>query len=234
MAMGFAIGNYACSLVHRLPRGRLLLDKPPYCGHCGTLLATKDLFPVFSALLLRHRCRYCGTPFPVSHTWTELLIGILFTLAFLKYGYGEQYFLLIITGVFLVVLAAIHVNDHKIMNSVLYSAALSGLMYRILVDHTIYNAFEGGLYMLLLGTALHARHIKKEGHVYILPPPAKLLAVGGLCVGASLLPQFLFLYAGLFTIGWVYGVLRRRTVVYPVAFGFAVMLTILYPGFILQ
>ena len=39
VALGFAAGNYACSLVYRLPRGRLLLDKKPYCGSCGTMLA---------------------------------------------------------------------------------------------------------------------------------------------------------------------------------------------------
>ena len=78
VVMGLALGNYACSLIHRLPRGRLLLDKAPYCGSCGTLLQVKDLFPVISAVLLRHRCRYCGTPFPISHTVTELLLAGLF------------------------------------------------------------------------------------------------------------------------------------------------------------
>src|ERR1700733_1151224 len=86
VALGFAVGNYACSLVHRLPRGRLILDKPPYCGHCGEPLQTRDLFPVVSALLLRHRCRYCHTPFPVSHTWTELLVGLLFVLTYFEYN----------------------------------------------------------------------------------------------------------------------------------------------------
>src|ERR1700733_4243052 len=101
IALGFAAGNYACSLVHRLPRGRLILDKKPYCGSCGTLLQVRDLFPVVSALLLRHRCRYCGAPFPVSHTWTELLVGLLFVLTFLEHSFSEQFLLITAIGVFL-------------------------------------------------------------------------------------------------------------------------------------
>src|SRR5689334_22737308 len=107
VALGFAAGNYACSLVHRLPRGRLILDKKPYCGNCGTLLRVKDLFPVVSAFMLRHRCRYCGAPFPVSHTWTEILVGLLFVLAYLRYGYGDQFVLVVFLGTFLITLAAI-------------------------------------------------------------------------------------------------------------------------------
>src|SRR5438128_1277785 len=111
IALGFAVGNYACSLVHRLPRGRLLLDKKPYCGTCGTMLQVKDLFPVISALLLRHRCRYCGTPFPVSHTWTEVLVGALFVLSFFEFSFSDQYILVAGTGVFLITLAAIEANE---------------------------------------------------------------------------------------------------------------------------
>lgn len=87
-------------LVHRLPRGRLILDKTPYCGHCHTPLQVKDLFPVVSALLLRHRCRYCGVPYPVSHTWTEILVGALFMLTFFKYNFTEQFLLVVLIGNF--------------------------------------------------------------------------------------------------------------------------------------
>src|SRR5437016_2542574 len=78
LLFGFMAGNFACSLVHRLPRGKSILANTPYCGTCAHPLSELDLLPVISALLLKHRCRYCGTPFPTSHTWTELLVGLLF------------------------------------------------------------------------------------------------------------------------------------------------------------
>lgn len=231
IALGFAVGNYACSLVHRLPRGRLILDKPPYCGNCGTLLATRDLFPVFSALMLRHRCRYCKAPFPVSHTWTEILVGVLFVLAFFKYGFGEQYILVIFIGVFLITLSAIHANEGYIMGKILAAIAICGMMNRIFIDHTIYNFFEGALYATLIAAVMWRAQIKKVGHIYTLPAQAQLLAVGGLCAGAKLLPQFLVSYFALYTFFYMIGALRQKQLPYTIAYGLAVTLTILYPAF---
>lgn len=225
LALGFAAGNYACSLVHRLPRGRAMLDKTPYCGSCGTLLGVKDLFPVFSALMLKHRCRYCGQKFPASHTWTEVLVGLLFVLAFFRYHFSEQFILVVFLGVFLVTLAAIEANEKIVMGRVLLSVAVSGMLWRVLADGTIYNFFEGGLFGLILGAALWRRRIEKVGHIYRLPPHALLLAVGGVSVGAKGLPQFLALYAGMYVMLWLF----KRPVTMTVPFGFAVMLTVMYP-----
>jgi len=232
IALGFAAGNYACSLVHRLPRGRLILDKKPYCGNCGTLLQVKDLFPVVSALLLRHRCRYCGVPYPVSHTWTELLVGLLFVLGYLNYSFSEQFILIILIGVFLIVLAAIHANENLIMGNVLVCTAIFGIMYRILQDHTIYNFFEGGLFALIIGAAIWRKSIEKVGHIYRLPKPAELLIIGGICVGASGLPEFLALYIVMYALGVILGKLRGKPIPYTSAYGFAVTLSVLYPAVI--
>ena len=230
LTLGFAAGNYACSLVHRLPRGRLILDKKPYCGNCGTLLQVKDLFPVFSALLLRHRCRYCGVPFPVSHTWTEILVGLLFVLGFLKLGFTEYYILVLLIGVFLITLAAIHANENLIMGKVLLCVLFSGMLYRTLADHTIYNFFEGGLFALFAAAIIWFKNIKKEGHIYVLPQAAQLLVVGGVCVGASQLMQFFALYGALFGLGIALGKIRGKPFPYTAAYGLAVTLTVLYPG----
>ncbi len=222
VTFGLAVGNYACSLVHRLPRGKLLLDKTPYCGSCGHLLDVKDLFPMISAIMLKHRCRYCGVKFPTSHTWTEALVALLFVLAFLQHGFTEQFFLITIVGVFLITLAAIEVNDHMIMRKVLISVAIAGMIFRVLIDHTIFGFFAGALFGGMIGAALQYKSIKKVGHIYVLPPLAQLLAVGGLCVGKNGLPLFLALFAALY----IAGKLFRLPI--TVAFGLSVTLILLY------
>jgi prepilin signal peptidase PulO-like enzyme (type II secretory pathway) len=233
IAMGFAVGNYACSLVYRLPRGKLLLDKTPYCGSCGTLLKVKDLFPVVSALLLRHRCRYCGTKFPVSHTWTELLVGLLFVLAFLQHNFTEHYILIVAIGVFLITLAAIEANESIIMGKVVLCIVVFGMLYRTLQDGTIYNFFQGGMAGLLLGAILWRRQIKPVGHIYSLPKPVELLIVGGICVGLGRFFDFLFLFAALHVAFWLLARIMgsKRPTLSTVPFGFAVMIPVLYPQF---
>ncbi len=231
VALGFAVGNYACSLVHRLPRGRLILDKKPYCGNCGEMLQVRDLFPVVSALMLKHRCRYCGTPFPVSHTWTELLVGLLFVLAFFAHHFSEHFLLIVTIGVFLITLAAIEANEGVIMGKILLCIVVFGMLYRTLQDGTLFNFFQGGLLGLIAGAVLWRRQIKPVGHVYSLPKPAELLAVGGLCVGQSGLPVFFALFAGCYAIDWLIRKLAHsaKPPLLTVAFGIAVMLPVLYP-----
>ncbi|MFO0388811.1 MAG: prepilin peptidase [Alphaproteobacteria bacterium] len=231
VVLGFAAGNYACSLVHRLPRGKLMLDKTPYCGNCGTLLQVKDLFPVISALLLRHKCRYCGQPFPTSHTWTEVLIGLLFILGFLQHGFGEQYILIVLIGTFLVTLAAIEINENIMMGKILLCVIVFGMMYRILQDASIYPACFGGLYGMMLGAIIGRKNIKKVGHIYVLPPLALLLAAGGVCVGEKGLLTFFALFAAFYILAKILGGMNKP-VRLTVPFGFAVILPVLYPNLV--
>src|SRR5438045_3828787 len=163
IALGFAAGNYACSLVHRLPRGRLILDKKPYCGSCGEPLQVRDLFPVVSALMLRHRCRYCKTPFPVSHTWTEILVGLLFVFAFFQYNFTEPFILIVCLGVFLITLAAIQANEGLIMGRIVLCIIVFGMLNRALIDHSIFNFFQGGTLAFLIGAAVWHKQIKPAG-----------------------------------------------------------------------
>lgn len=227
VAFGLAVGNYACSLVHRLPRGKPLLDKTPYCGSCGTLLGVKDLFPLFSALKLKHRCRYCGAPFPKTHSWTEAAVALLFVMTFLRYNFGEEHLLIVTLGTFLITLAAIEANDRIVMGKILLCVAVSGIVYRTLLDGTIYNFFLGGAGGLAAGLMLTFRRIKKVGHVYFPPPLAILLAVGGMCVGFERLLQFFALFAGLWLLSRLFGK-------WPVTVSLALAVTaaILFPGLI--
>ena len=230
LACGFAVGNYACSLVHRLPRGKLMLDKTPYCGNCGTLLQTADLFPVFSALWLRHRCRYCKQPFPVSHTWTELLVGLLFVLAFFKFNYGQEFLLVSFIGVFLITLAAIEANEGVIMGKILLCLVVSGMVYRTLMDGSIYGFVEASLLGGLASTLLWRKGIEKVGHIYTLPPKALMVTVGALCVGEKQLLHYAVLMLAFTALFFILASIRHKKLHLSVPFGFAVILPVLYPN----
>lgn len=231
IVFGFAAGNYACSLVFRLPRGRLILDKTPYCGSCGTPLQVKDLFPVISAVLLRHKCRYCGTGFPVSHTWTEVLVGLLFVLAFFRYNFGEQYMLVVLIGTFLVTQAAIEANERMVMKSVMICVLVSGMVFRTLQDHSIFPFFQGGLLALVVSCLLWRRDIKAAGHIYVPPDIVLMITVGGACVGINALPMYCLLLVGFYAADRaVRLVLRAKRPPLPsVTVGLATMALVMYP-----
>jgi len=232
MVCGLAAGNYACSLIHRLPRGKSLLGDAPYCGTCAAPLQPKDLFPVFSALLLRHRCRYCKTPYPISHTVTEILIAAMFVLAFLQYNFGDMFVLLLSIGTFLVILSAIEVNENIIMGRVIVLVIVFGMLLRTLLDHSLFGLVQGGLFGLIVGALIWRKKIVKDGHIYRIPREAELMTMAGICVGLDSVVKFgvLFLasYVGVFAISKILQKPFRITIAYSIA----IMLLLMYPAII--
>lgn len=49
-----------------------------HCDTCGHELSTADLFPIFSYIALKGKCRYCGSKVPPRDLIFEILLGILF------------------------------------------------------------------------------------------------------------------------------------------------------------
>ncbi len=50
------------------------------CDACGHTLSLLDLFPIFSYLFLKGRCRYCGTKLSSTYVFSELILGLGFVL----------------------------------------------------------------------------------------------------------------------------------------------------------
>src|SRR5277367_1661156 len=91
--LGLAFGNFATNPIYRLPRSESLFLKDPYCGDCNAKLMPKDLFPVLSWVMTRGKCRYCGASIAADYAIIEALIGLLFVLAFIKWGLSESFLL---------------------------------------------------------------------------------------------------------------------------------------------
>lgn len=76
LLIGAAIGSFLNVVIYRLPR-RISLHNPPnsFCPRCKHRLGILDLFPLFSWLLSRGRCRYCKEPIAPRYFFVELLTG---------------------------------------------------------------------------------------------------------------------------------------------------------------
>ncbi|MDX2094708.1 MAG: prepilin peptidase [Alphaproteobacteria bacterium] len=153
LVLGPAVGNYACSVVYRLPRGKTPFERHPYCGHCNADLKPVDLFPIGSWLSTRGKCRYCAGVIPGIYTLIELACGAVFVSYFLHFGMSEAFLLYAAYAVFVVILAAIHWQQGWIAATI-YSYAFACLaLARALAEQTIYPTIQGA-FLLLLGALL--------------------------------------------------------------------------------
>lgn len=79
---GIVVGSFLNVCIYRLPLGESLIKPPSHCPSCNTRLRSKDLFPLFSYLFLRGRCRYCKTRISPRYFTIELITGVLFVAVF--------------------------------------------------------------------------------------------------------------------------------------------------------
>lgn len=154
IVLGPAVGNYACSVVYRLPRGKTPFERHPYCGSCNKNLKPIDLFPVISWCMTKGKCRYCHANIPPIYTIIEVACGAIFIAYFLQFGISEHFLLYTAYGVFVIILAAIHWQQGWIAQSILSYAIVCAALVRTLGEGTIYGWVQSGFVMLVLVLAL--------------------------------------------------------------------------------
>jgi prepilin signal peptidase PulO-like enzyme (type II secretory pathway) len=150
--MGLGWGSFATMATYRIPRGRPWIGDRPRCVSCGHELYLIDYFSLFSYLILRGSCRYCGVKYGcrLSYFVTELSITFLFVLCYLKYGFSDLFVLLTLLVVAAIVLAVVDAEHKRIPVKILLCATMIALVYRTFMDQTFY----GALYGAILGAAL--------------------------------------------------------------------------------
>ena len=132
--LGFAIGSFLNVCVDRLPLNQSLLSPPSHCDGCKRRLGFFDLVPVISYLVLRGRCRYCGARIPIRVLLVELASGILFLLAFWRYGLTVQFGVTAFWCCIFLVIIFIDWEHQVILDIITYPAMAIALV--ILAIHT--------------------------------------------------------------------------------------------------
>ena len=79
--LGACIGSFLNVVAWRLPRQESVVRPRSHCPQCGTTLRWFENVPVLSWLLLRGRCRHCGSTIAVRYPAVELLCAGLFVAA---------------------------------------------------------------------------------------------------------------------------------------------------------
>ncbi len=81
-ALGAIIGSFLNVVIHRLPRDESIAFPNSRCPSCGVAIRPYDNIPVLSYVLLRGRCRACGTSIAARYPGVEVLTALLFVLTF--------------------------------------------------------------------------------------------------------------------------------------------------------
>ncbi len=84
--LGAAIGSFLNVVVHRVPAGQSVVHPPSACPTCGSGIRWFDNIPLVSWVLLRARCRECGSPISSRYPLVELGTLLAFVAVTLSFG----------------------------------------------------------------------------------------------------------------------------------------------------
>lgn len=84
--LGAAVGSFLNVIAWRVPKGESLFRPGSRCTSCGKSIEWYDNVPVLSWLVLRGRCRSCGSSFSFRYALVELVTALLFAGALLQNG----------------------------------------------------------------------------------------------------------------------------------------------------
>ena len=221
LLLGAVFGSFLTCAGGRYVAGESFLMEKSHCDSCGHILSGADLVPIFSFLLRRGRCRYCGVRISSRSTWAELGLAGLFALFFLRFGLSAACLQAMAAGAILLALSLIDLDSMEIPNGLLLALIGVFLVGLPFAGHLggirsgLLGAFGIALPLLLL-TLLLERVLQKEA---LGGGDLKLFFVTGLFLGPA--ANFLTLLLSC-VLGLLFAALSRKGKDEPFPFGPAI------------
>ncbi len=131
--LGLLIGSFLNVVICRLKIKQTILFNRSYCPKCGNVLKWHDLIPLFSFLIQKGKCRYCGKKISWQYPLVELATGLLFVLVFYKFfpDYLNLTYHLIIVS-FLIIVFVYDLKHYLILDKIVFPAAVIVFIYQII------------------------------------------------------------------------------------------------------
>ncbi|MBI1966418.1 MAG: prepilin peptidase [Gemmatimonadetes bacterium] len=125
--IGLCFGSFLNVCILRLPHEQSLLRPPSTCPTCGQRIAWYDNIPVVSWLLLRGRCRRCGTSISIQYPLIELLVGLLWASGVFLYGFTWHALAAAVFGMLLLGIAVTDARHYLIPDEFTWGGLALGL-----------------------------------------------------------------------------------------------------------
>lgn len=163
---GLVIGSFLAMLVYRLPLGISLLNpKRSLCPQCNYQIRWYENIPVFSYLFLKGKCSHCKTKISVIYPVIESITALVTLFLFLKLGFNNQFFILLVLFYSLIVLSFIDLKYKAVPDYLLLLSLTIAIVYILL--YNIENIvtlfiFVGAIVILEMFVTFYIQNIKSK------------------------------------------------------------------------
>ena len=133
--LGLIAGSFSNVCIYRIPRNESIIYPGSHCPKCSTTLRPKDNIPLLSYIILKGRCRNCGSRISIQYPVVELLTGLIYIFIFLIYGLTLQSLIYIILSSALIIIAFIDLNKQVIPEVISLPGMVIGLILSFFVPY---------------------------------------------------------------------------------------------------
>lgn len=167
LLFGLIWGSFLNVVIYRLPRGMNLVKPSSSCPHCQQKIKPYHNIPVFSYLLLRGKCCYCGAKISIIYPLVEILTPLSFILLYFHYGLSFYFLCSSLFTSFLIVLGFIDFSHQILPDELTLPGLALALIYSFFrKDMSFWQSLLGavvgaGFLFLVYGAYYLLR--KKEG-----------------------------------------------------------------------
>ncbi|MGH1404533.1 MAG: prepilin peptidase [Alphaproteobacteria bacterium] len=212
--LGLVLGSFSTALIYRVPRRLKWGAKRSACPNCKTQLGILDLFPVFSWVFSRGKCRHCNKPISAVYPLIEVVGAFLCAGAYAVFGFGAEMFFVAAAVPVLVSLFVIDLKHMILPNQLVFALMVIGLgrlFYFSISD--VFVSVPDLMIPYIVGAVVYAivpwalgavltKVLKKDS---LGMGDVKFFFVSGLWLGLSVLPYFMMmsgLLAMMFAVAW--------------------------------
>ena len=132
-ALGLAFGSFLNVCIYRLPLGLSVVHPGSACPGCEKPIQFYDNVPILSWLLLRGRCRNCGTPISPRYLVVEALTGLLFLLCYWHLGLTLPMLKCSVFGFLLLGLIFTDAETHLLPDKLTLTGLVAGLIFSLVI-----------------------------------------------------------------------------------------------------
>jgi len=143
--LGLCFGSFLNVVIYRLPLGMSLVRPRSACPACGAQVRPRDNLPVLGWLLLRGRCRDCGTGISARYPLVEVLGAAVVLIACL--GSGDPASAALRSVLLLALIAVFFIDlDHRlILDVITLPGIVVGLAFAPLIGTSRIDSFIGAV-----------------------------------------------------------------------------------------
>ncbi len=130
--LGSVIGSFLNVCIYRLPMGESIVFPPSHCTSCGRAIRFYNNIPILSYIMLKGKCRDCGSRISIQYPLVELLSGVALTGLYYKFGLTLDLLFYAMLTYSLIVITFIDLGHMIIPNAITIPGAAAGLIYNAL------------------------------------------------------------------------------------------------------